>query len=601
MTRRSLILVVLLHSLLIARAQTLYTENFESGGTGWALNTGDLGTIGVDPNANQWIINNEYTGGDCDPLGIGFPITIPNTPTQPASFTNGPTSNYLHMYSAPCGILNSNYLAQPSMWGFIEGAHFAKMTTGINTTGFSGVVLEFYYIAKAPSATKIYYSTDGGNTWTQVPTTFSTANSWTLKSVTNAAFDNQADLRFAFYFDDAVNGNDPPIGIDEIKVYVPTTSQLNANFTASQTTICAGQCINFTDQSSGNPTSWSWTFAGATPGTSTQQNPTNICYNTPGQYTVTLTVSDGTNQDTETKTAYITVNPAPNVTITASQTQICPGQQVTLTASGANTYSWNQGLGNNNPVQVTPASTTTYSVTGTDNNNCTGSASVTVTVTNEINVQIDTTICPGQSIVIGGQVYTTPGTYKDTTMSVGGCDSITTIVITSGSAPNVILPTDTFACLGQTLTLAPVVIGSYNVVQWSDGINTLARVVNDSGYYTVTVSNACGGDMATIQVQFIECGGDLYFPNVFTPNGDAFNQYFSPVGVNIENYELYIYNRWGNLLFKTSDVNQPWDGKYKGKDVPEGVYFYVAKYTAFDPATGKPEKKQIRGSVTLIR
>ncbi|MCX7696424.1 MAG: gliding motility-associated C-terminal domain-containing protein [Bacteroidales bacterium] len=600
MLKRSLLAIVVSQIILPLGAQTLYTENFEGGGAGWALNSGDMGTVGNDPMANQWIINNVYQGGTWM-LGGFFPVNIQNTPQQPGTFTNGPTSNYLHITFPESGILNANYLAGGSAFGYTEGAHFAKMTTGINTTGFTGVTLEFYYLTRG-GVNKVYYSTDGGNTWTQAGTNLSYASNWTLKTITNAAFDNKPDLRFAFYFDDTQGTQqDPPFCVDEIKVYVPTQSQLNANFTASQTNICVGQCINFTDQSSGNPTSWSWTFAGATPGTSTQQNPTNICYNTPGQYTVTLTVSNGSSQDTETKTAYITVNPAPNVTITASQTQICPGQQVTLTAGGASTYSWNQGLGNSNPVTVSPPSTTTYSVTGTDNNNCTGSASINIVVTNEIQVQIDTTLCPGGSIVIGGQIYNSPGTYKDTTLSVGGCDSITTIQINAGSVPNVILPSDTAACIGQSLTLVPIVVGSYNVVQWSDGINTLARTVNDSGYYTVTVSNTCGGDMATIHVQFIDCGGDLFFPNVFTPNGDAFNQYFSPIGANIEDYELYIYNRWGNLVFKTSDVNQPWDGKYKGKDVPEGVYFYVAKYKAFDPATGKPEKKQIRGSVTLIR
>ncbi|MCF6185780.1 MAG: S8 family serine peptidase, partial [Bacteroidales bacterium] len=82
-----------------------------------------------------------------------------------------------------------------------------------------------------------------------------------------------------------------------------------ADFQASSVSIPEGGTVNFTDLSSGTPTSWSWTFEGGTPGTSTQQNPANILYNNPGSYQVTLTVSDGTNSNTEIKTSFIIVNP----------------------------------------------------------------------------------------------------------------------------------------------------------------------------------------------------------------------------------------------------------------------------------------------------
>lgn len=82
-----------------------------------------------------------------------------------------------------------------------------------------------------------------------------------------------------------------------------------ANFEASNTYIPEGDNVNFTDKSSGNPTSWQWTFEGGTPATSTKQNPTNILYSKPGTYKVSLTVSDGTHSNTETKTNFIQVYP----------------------------------------------------------------------------------------------------------------------------------------------------------------------------------------------------------------------------------------------------------------------------------------------------
>ncbi len=94
-------------------------------------------------------------------------------------------------------------------------------------------------------------------------------------------------------------------GITETATQAPV-----AEFTASSTTINAGQSVTFSDQSTNAPTSWSWSFTGGTPSSSTQQNP-SITYNTPGTYTVTLTASNTIGSDTETKTNYITVSEAP--------------------------------------------------------------------------------------------------------------------------------------------------------------------------------------------------------------------------------------------------------------------------------------------------
>ncbi len=79
-----------------------------------------------------------------------------------------------------------------------------------------------------------------------------------------------------------------------------------ADFSASETQITAGNSVTFTDLSTNMPTSWSWTFEGGTPATSTEQNPT-VTYSEPGEYTVTLVASNAFGSDTETKTEYISV------------------------------------------------------------------------------------------------------------------------------------------------------------------------------------------------------------------------------------------------------------------------------------------------------
>lgn len=107
---------------------------------------------------------------------------------------------------------------------------------------------------------------------------------------------------------------DPSNTVTELDGWDPNAvaDDLTADFQASQTNIMPATSINFTDMSTGTPTSWTWTFDGGTPGTSTSQNPTNITYNTNGTYDVTLEISDGTDSDTEVKTGYIVVEDNPS-------------------------------------------------------------------------------------------------------------------------------------------------------------------------------------------------------------------------------------------------------------------------------------------------
>jgi PKD repeat protein len=126
---------------------------------------------------------------------------------------------------------------------------------------------------------------------------------WTKKSFSLSAYDNQevyvaiqcvSDTAFIFM-------------IDDLEVKTDTTTSLEADFTASQTTIQPGGSISFSDQSSGYPTSWTWSFPGGTPDSSNAKNPSGIIYSLPGTYDVTLIISNGITNDTMTKYGYINV------------------------------------------------------------------------------------------------------------------------------------------------------------------------------------------------------------------------------------------------------------------------------------------------------
>ncbi|NNF02547.1 MAG: gliding motility-associated C-terminal domain-containing protein [Bacteroidia bacterium] len=87
----------------------------------------------------------------------------------------------------------------------------------------------------------------------------------------------------------------------------------------------------------------------------------------------------------------------------------------------------------------------------------------------------------------------------------------------------------------------------------------------------------------------------LYVPSAFTPNGDGINDVFGAYGEALLNFNMQIWNRWGQLLFESTDATARWDGSYKGEKVPEGTYVYIINARGAD---GTPNSKS--GEVLLL-
>lgn len=148
-----------------------------------------------------------------------------------------------------------------------------------------------------------------------------------------------------------------------------------AAFSVSSPTVCTAKTLTLTDQSNNTPTAWNWQTPGASTSSFSTSNPT-LSFPNPGIYTISL-VSSNTVGVSNTATQVITVLASP--TLAVSNSVVCIGQNATLTASGASSYSWNTGQTGPTLV-VGPGINSSYTVVGTGTNMCTTSSQINMTV-----------------------------------------------------------------------------------------------------------------------------------------------------------------------------------------------------------------------------
>ncbi|MFM9945451.1 MAG: gliding motility-associated C-terminal domain-containing protein [Bacteroidia bacterium] len=115
--------------------------------------------------------------------------------------------------------------------------------------------------------------------------------------------------------------------------------------------------------------------------------------------------------------------------------------------------------------------------------------------------------------------------------------------------------------------------------KWQDGYSLPTRKIKTPGLYWIVAENKCGKDSASVDIKIDELGCRLYFPEIFSPNGDGVNDVWKPMGQVIEWVELVVYDRWGQIIYK-GDPGKGWDGSIKNKDilVPDGVYPVTIAY-----------------------
>lgn len=202
-------------------------------------------------------------------------------------------------------------------------------------------------------------------------------------------------------------------------------------------------------------------------------------------------------------------------------------------------------------------------------------------------VRISREICEGNLF----EGYGTAGTYTDVFTGVNGCDSTRILELSIRVYTRPDLGPDQVFCEGDTLRLTP---GNFSSYVWSTGETTASIQVTALGQYSVTTATVCG--LNTDQVNILPGLCDIYFPSGFTPNGDGKNDLFKPeTNLRPLAFKLQVYNRWGQLVFTSSDIRTGWDGTMGGKRVDSGVFVYFATYTV------RGIQKTNRGMITLIR
>ncbi len=222
----------------------------------------------------------------------------------------------------------------------------------------------------------------------------------------------------------------------------------------------------------------------------------------------------------------------------------------------------------------------------------------------------DTTFCTGDTVILSVQPFysvlwstgaTTDSIIVDSTgtywvnVNDSICSNSDTISISNLSL-NYINISDTTICDDESLNLS---LPPQNQYLWYDGSTNSNIVIIDSGEYFVEITDICKVYTDSFSLTTEDCSCSIFIPNVFTPNGDGLNDdFYAVIGCDLDYYAMYIFNRWGQLIFESSDQYEVWDGKYEGKEVPDGVYFYLLESIHFYTSA---EKQKMTGSVTIFR
>jgi gliding motility-associated-like protein len=411
--------------------------------------------------------------------------------------------------------------------------------------------------------------------------------------------------------------------IKNVKIYTLS----GATDAGPDTAICSGETVQLGKPAKPGYT-YSWTPAtGLSDATASDPlvTPTNTGNSALDVY-YTLTADSSGIKCNANDVVKITVYP--NAVAKAGKDMyLCLGDSIELFAEGGNTYLWSpqSSLDDRtkfNPVAF-PAVSTIYRVIVSHGAlKCSDTAYMGITIRPKPLVVAgrDTTLCKGDStqLFVNSDAVKTikwfPAaglnashvpqpwakplstiTYFGTVTDTSGCSSSDSVIVKIIEPPAISgTVTDSMVCEGKQFELDAQNPGFKYT--WSTGSSLRRIKLSDSGSYYVKIYNECFEDTSRFHISYLDCSGRLYMPSAFTPNNDGLNDLFTYSGQNVTALKFTIYNRWGQKVFESDQVNAKWDGTYNDRECPMDVYFYMIAAEFLDDTY-----INLKGVVTLLK
>lgn len=197
--------------------------------------------------------------------------------------------------------------------------------------------------------------------------------------------------------------------------------------------------------------------------------------------------------------------------------------------------------------------------------------------------------------------FSSPGDYDITLTIKEGCQNDTVITKSLTVYENRILGKADLGrgktiCYGETLVLKNnknIELPNDVTYLWGTGETAPEVVIDSVGKYYLSLTSGQCTDVDTVEIDHCPI---IFAPNAFTPNADGTNELWGLKGVGIRDFTLYIYDRWGMLLFEADDINDWWDGAFKGKLCQQDVYVFKAIYSGLNTSS-----ELLVGTITLVR
>ncbi|MEI6313082.1 MAG: gliding motility-associated C-terminal domain-containing protein, partial [Bacteroidota bacterium] len=239
-----------------------------------------------------------------------------------------------------------------------------------------------------------------------------------------------------------------------------------------------------------------------------------------------------------------------------------------------------------------------YNDTLTNRNGCDSLVTLLLSVNNADTTIGNISICKGEAI--NSIIYSSDTSVTNNYTNTFGCDSLYQLNIIVYPLPTVNAGNDTTITAANSAIL--IASGAANYT-WNNATIGAVNIVSpsESTIYIVTgtdVNNCSNVDSVNVNIIPIDDSISIAIPSAFTPNGDGLNDIYKILATkNLSLKSFAIFNRWGELVFKTNDINTGWDGRYKGREQPIGTFVYYIEALKIS----SKDNYNITGTVTLIR